>query len=680
VSDPRRSAGPPAAAPAGPPAATLRAFVDGLVRGGVRHAVVCPGSRSTPMALALAADPRIRLLTHIDERAGSFLALGIAKAAHAPVVFLATSGTASVNAHPAVVEARYGHVPLVVLTADRPPELRDRSAPQTIDQVRLFGTAARWSVEMPVPAEGPEAETHWRSVGVRAATTAAAMAAGVSGGPPAGPVHVNLPFREPLVPEGDLAPAGTSGAVVPGAAIPSAADPATDDLRPAPLLPSEADVADLITTFASARRPLLLCGPADDPALPAAVATLAAALDAPILADALSGLRHGAHDRSRVLVRGDFVVRAGPWLDAHAPDLVVRFGGVPTSKAVALMLASVMPRLVVVDAGDEWPEPGPCPATVVRADPAATAAMAAGALAAAAAEGAATDRIPSPGAADEAPPAGTAAIEPDWCAGWLAADAVAGDAVAAALGVIDEPYEGRVFDALGDALPSGALLWLGSSMPVRDADAYLACGERPLRILANRGANGIDGVVSSAIGAAAIHPGPVVLVVGDLSFLHDLNALVGARLNAIGLTVLVVDNDGGGIFSFLPQATADAPGAGLPERFERLFGVAHGTGPRLGGIVEALGGRFMDLGAASREGTELGAAAGRPVDAATDRAALAAAVRDAIARDGVTVIRYATDRARNVALHRLVAARVRDALGGLRTSAAPRDSAPGAGR
>jgi 2-succinyl-5-enolpyruvyl-6-hydroxy-3-cyclohexene-1-carboxylate synthase len=281
-----------------------------------------------------------------------------------------------------------------------------------------------------------------------------------------------------------------------------------------------------------------------------------------------------------------------------------------------------------VDAGDDWPEPGPCPATVVRADPAATAAALAAKLGA--------SRV--------------ASAAPGWCAAWTAADGVASGAVASALGSIDEAYEGRVFDVLGDALPAGALLWLGSSMPVRDADAYLAGDARVLRILANRGANGIDGVVSSALGAAVVHPGPVVLVVGDLSFLHDLNALVGASLNGISLTAVVVDNDGGGIFSFLPQATADAPGAGLPERFERLYGAAHGTGPRLGWIVEALGGRFVDL--ATRDRTT----------AADDAMALRSALDAAIGGDGVTVLRYATERTRNVELHRMVAGRVREAL------------------
>jgi 2-succinyl-5-enolpyruvyl-6-hydroxy-3-cyclohexene-1-carboxylate synthase len=234
---------------------------------------------------------------------------------------------------------------------------------------------------------------------------------------------------------------------------------------------------------------------------------------------------------------------------------------------------------------------------------------------------------------------------------WLAAEEAANGAVRDRLAWIGEPFEGRVFDLLADALPPGALLWVGSSMPVRDLDAYFAGGDRAARILSNRGANGIDGVVSSALGASAVHAGPVVLVLGDLSFLHDLNGLVAARLHALSLTVVLVDNDGGGIFSFLPQARTDAPEVGLPERFEELFGTPHGMGPRLGPVVEAFGGRWIDLGDM-----------GRPTTADDDATALRVALDAAIGAPGVTVVRYATSRARNVALHREVAVAVAEAL------------------
>ena len=619
---PGPASGQPAVAP-GPPASTLHAFVEELVRAGVRDAVVCPGSRSTPMTLALAAHPAIRLHVHLDERSGSFFALGAAKASRRPVVFLATSGTAVVNAHPAVVEAAHGRVPLVILTADRPPELRDRGAAQTIDQVRLYGVAAKWAVDMPVPEASPAAEAFWRSVASRAAALAAEA--------PAGPVHVNLPFREPLIPDGDLAPHEVLPPPTPGRVdVEPPARPYLSLVAGRRRLDPGA-VETLAVILAAARRPLIACGPLDDPELPAAVAALAAALDAPVLADPLSQVRLGPHDRSRVVAHGDLLVRRGAWIAAHAPDLVVRFGAPPTSKPLGELLAETRPTHVIIDGGDGWLEPNLIPATIVHADPSAMAVDVA--------------RVVAELRAGRRP------VDPGWCAAWLAADATADRAVRDRLARIDEPYEGRVFDVLGDALPAHALLWVGSSMPIRDLDAYGAGSDRPVRVLANRGANGIDGVVSSALGAAAVHPGPVVLVLGDLSFLHDITALVAARLRALSLAIVLVDNDGGGIFSFLPQARTVAPGVGLPERFEELFGTPHGMGARLGPVVEAFGGRLIDLGDA-----------GRTTAASDDASALRTALDASIGAPGVTVVRYATDRARNVALHREVAAAVAAAL------------------
>ena len=632
----------------GPPAATLRAFVEELVRAGVRDAVVCPGSRSTPMALALAAHPGIAVHVHLDERSGSFFALGAAKTSRRPVAFLATSGTAVVNAHPAVVEASHGRVPLVILTADRPPELRDRGAPQTIDQAHLYGTAVKWFVDMPVPEAGSAAEAYWRATAARAVAVAAET--------PAGPVHLNLPFREPLIPDGELAPDATSDGRADDAASAGPADGRGADAagaRPFQALASgrrrldPGTLDDLAARLAAARRPLLACGPSDDPDLSAAVARLAAALDAPILADSLSQVRVGPHDRSRVVAHGDLLVRRGPWIAAHPPDLVVRFGAPLTSKPLGGLIEESRPAHVVIDGGDGWLEPHVVPATIVHADPVATADDLGRLL------------------ADRAGPSAAAG----WCRAWLDADAAAAAAIADAVAGIDEPFEGRIAGALADVLPDGALIWSGSSMPVRDLDAYLPSGPSAVRILSNRGVNGIDGVLSSALGAAAVHPGPTLLALGDVSFLHDIGGLLAGRelrLRAPGasLTVLLVDNDGGGIFSFLPQATADVPAVGLPARYEALFGTPHGMGSRLGPVVEAYGGRWIDLGMRTWASAE------------ADRAAIADAVAASLGSPGITVIRYATHRARNAELHRLVAAGVAAALAGAGVDPAPGQAAP----
>ena len=286
-----------------------------------------------------------------------------------------------------------------------------------------------------------------------------------------------------------------------------------------------------------------MAGPQVDPALPAALARLAEATGFPFLADPLSGCRCGPHDRSRVVGRGDLLCRPGPWREAHAPDLVIRFGAIPTSKPLMALVEDAAPDQLVVDGDGGYREPALLPTTFVHADAAITAAALVDALAA----------IHGP-----AFPQAHA-----WLDGWLAADRAADAALRAWLAAVEErgeAFEGAPFAHLGDLLPDGAILWAGSSMPVRDLDAWLPGSPRGIRPLANRGANGIDGVVSSALGAAAAGVGHVALVVGDLSFLHDLNALVAARLHGLSATIVLVNNDGGGIFSFLPQAATDAPG------------------------------------------------------------------------------------------------------------------------
>jgi len=585
----------------------LRAFVDELVRAGMRDVVVCPGSRSTPLALALRTHPEMRVRVLPDERAASFFALGLARASRRATGVLVTSGTAAANLLPAAVEATLGRVPLVLLTADRPPELRDRGAPQAIDQGRLFGVHAKWDAELPLLDGTPETRRHVRSVAGRAVATALAG--------PAGAVHLNIPFREPLIPDGDLRPLAPADG--------KRTRPFTDVLS-GPRTLAASPVADLAGRLAGARRGLIVAGPQDDPALPATLARLADATGFPILADPLSGTRCGPHDRSHVIARSDLLCRPGAWREAHRPDLVIRFGAIPTSRPLLALLQDAAPDQLVVDGDGGYREPALLPTTFVHADAAITAAALADAISG-------KNRAP-----EAASPSGNA-----WRDGWLAADRAADVALRAWLAGVEsrgEAFEGAPFAHLGELLPDGAILWAGSSMPVRDLDAWLPGSTRAIRPLANRGANGIDGVVSSALGAAAAGVGHVALVVGDLSFLHDLNALAAAKLHGLAATIVLVNNDGGGIFSFLPQARADAPGAGLPEHYEELFGTPHGID--FGPIVKALGGTH------------------RPVGARGLRTALA----ESLVATGVSVLELRTERARNVELHREAAAAVAAAL------------------
>jgi 2-succinyl-5-enolpyruvyl-6-hydroxy-3-cyclohexene-1-carboxylate synthase len=585
----------------------LRAFVDELARAGIREAVVCPGSRSTPLALALRAHAQIRVRVLIDERSAGFYALGIARTTRRAVVLLATSGTAVVNFGPAVVEASLARVPLVVLTADRPAELRDRGAPQAIDQDHLFGRYARWFAELALDDDAPVALAHVRSVAGRAVATALAG--------PAGPVHLNLPLREPLIPTEVL------GALEPPDE--PARQPFTAAIAGRPVL-APREIEALARRLAQAERGLIVAGPMDEPAALPSIARLAAATGYPIVADPLSGLRAGGHDLSLVLAHADHLTRPGAWLDGHLPAIVIRFGAMPTSKPVVELLTRARPELLVVDGDGGWRESAVVPATFLHADPGLTA----GALA----DSLASDRQPLPGA---------------WARAWLEAEAAADRALGAWLGGLDEPFEGAPFKALGELLPAGAVLWAGNSMPVRDLDAWLPKGDRAIRILSNRGANGIDGVVSTALGSAAVAGAPVVLVVGDVSFLHDLGALVTARLHAADLLVIVVENDGGGIFSLLPQARTEAPGVGLPAHYEELFGTPHGI--ELGPIVQAFGFHYRAAGAGGAGGT----------GGSTD---LRREVEAELGLPGLRVLAIRTDRARNAALHAAAAAAVSGAL------------------
>jgi 2-succinyl-5-enolpyruvyl-6-hydroxy-3-cyclohexene-1-carboxylate synthase len=573
------------------------AFVEELARAGVRHVSACPGSRSTPLAIKLAQHPDVKVWMHLDERSAAYFGLGLAKALRQSVALLATSGTAAANFFPAIVEARLSRVPLVVLTADRPHELRDVGATQTIDQLRLYGDHVKWFFDLPEPDVGLSPEH------VRLVRTAAARAVGTALAEPAGPVHLNWPFREPLVPE-----ALTSATpAVWGARAGGRPYVAVSNGR---LAPSTELVASLAADLAKSPDGLIVCGPQDDPELPAAVARLAQRLGYPILADPLSGLRRGPHDRRLVIDAYDAFLRDTSTVEQLQPQIVLRFGAMATSKAVLLYLQRYAgARQIVVDPGG-WREPTGLASDMLHVDPR----LLCRALA----------------ATSTAPDAATT-----WARTWLEINAVTRQSIERQMRGQAELFEGKIFSgsALAGLLPEGALLYAGNSMPVRDLDAFWPSGAESLRYLSNRGANGIDGVASSALGASAAGVGPVVLVIGDVSFYHDLNGLLAARTHGLDLLVVLVNNDGGGIFSFLPQAEL------VPDEFETLFGTPHGLDFRP--FVEGYGGRFTRV---------------------ADWPGFHQAVSEGLDRGGLCVVEVPTDRARNVVLHRDVWRAVTEAL------------------
>ena len=558
-----------------------------LARSGVERAVISPGSRSTPLAVALWRQSGIEVSVILDERSAGFFALGTALATGRPAAVLCTSGSAAANLHPAVVEADEAGVPLIVLTADRPPELRDIGAGQTIDQLKLYGDAVRWFCEVGTHEADDDGLLHFRAVACRAYATAL-------GDPRPGPVHLNVPWREPL------APLVQEGAV-------TATDPlALEGRRDGPLnavsavapRAEEALLDRLAERIESAPRGLIVAGRQLDPGLAEPVAALAAAAGYPILAEPTSQLRRGPHDRSLIVSTYDHVARDRP--AGLEPELIVRVGDLPTSKPLRQWLAAIEDlEQIVIDPVGEWREPTRRADTIVRADPGATARSL-------------TERL------SRLRPGASAVAGSPFASGWLDADAAVRAAVDGHLGDLDELSEPGVWAVLGEALRDGDSVFAASSMPVRDLEAFLRPGPEGVRIAANRGANGIDGLVSTAAGLAAGSGARTWAVLGDLALFHDLGGLAAAR-RVPDLRLIVIDNSGGGIFHFLPQAEA------MPEaEFEELLGTPSGLDP-------ADAARLFGLDVEIPEGP--------------------AELAEALAGDARMIV-VRTDRARNLELHR----------------------------
>ena len=546
-----------------PSTALARVLVDELVRGGVREAVLSPGSRSAPLAFALhRADAAglLRLHVRIDERSAAFLALGLAKVSGRPVPVVTTSGTATANLHPAVLEAAHAGVPLLLLTADRPPELRGTGANQTVDQVGLYGRAVRAAFDLGVAESRPGAVAYWRSLVCRALAAAH--------GERPGPVQLNVGLREPLVPDGDeFWPEPLDGR----------SDGAPWTARVAPLAVAPAD--DLPA------RTVVVVGDST-PSVTGAAVALAATRGWPLIAEP------SASAGAAALPAGELVLSAPGFLDAHRPDRVLVVGRPTLSRVVARLVAGS--PVDVVGGGGQWSDPARQASRVL------------------------------PGV-----PVAGGPVDPSWLPAWQAVSRAASTAVAAVLDAapgLPEPVVAREVLAAAQGL-----LVVGSSKPVRDL--FLVGAREGVHVLANRGVAGIDGTVSTAVGAALAHGGAAYALLGDLTFLHDANGLVaGPDEPRPDLVLVVVNNDGGAIFGLLEQAGPEHAAA-----FERVFGTPHG----------------VDLAA-------LCAATRTPYA----RAASVGELREALVpRGGVQVVEVRTDRVEAVALDRRLRAAAVAAVG-----------------
>jgi 2-succinyl-5-enolpyruvyl-6-hydroxy-3-cyclohexene-1-carboxylate synthase len=531
--------------------ALASAFTEELARCGVRRAVISPGSRSSPVALALWREPAIEATVIVDERSAAFFALGAAQASGLPVAVVTTSGTAAANLHPAVCEADESAVPLLLLTSDRPPELRGIGGGQTIDQLKLYGEAVRWFCEVGTHEADDDGLLHLRSSACRAFAAA-------RGEPRPGPVHLNLSWRDPLGPE----PADDVFATSELARDGRGEQPLTAVASARPE-PDELMLSEVAGHIGSSARPLIVAGRKADPAVAEPIASLAVAAGAPLLAEPTSQLRCGGHDRSHVVSAYDFIARAAP--PELEPDLVLRFGEMPTSKALRLWLRGLQsaPQLVV-DPGHGWNEPTRHAAAMIRSDAAAIASGIA-------------ERL---GSRDGA-----------WAERWADADRGALAALAAELDDAS-PSEPAAHRALGDLYGDGDLVYTASSMPIRDQEAFLPAGEAAVRFLCNRGANGIDGLLSSGIGAAVESGRPAWILTGDLGLHHDSNALGLVAEAEAPVRIVVFNNDGGGIFEHLPQADQVER-----DEFEALWGTPIGLDvERLAAVWDLPHQRIEDLG------------------------------------------------------------------------------------
>lgn len=499
-------------------------FVDELTQNGLTDVIISPGSRSTPLALTFTEHPMIKEWVIIDERSAAFFAMGIAKQTMRPVALVCTSGTAAANYFPAIVEAFYSHVPLIILTADRPHELRDIGAPQSIEQIKLYGGYVKWFQEMALPESSPQMLKYVRGKAARAVTMASEANAG--------PIHLNFPFREPLVPDFSLE---NVWEIQPGI---QGHEHSYNPILGGKKKLVEQQLQQLIEKLQGKQKGIIVCGPQAETGFAEAVTGLAIKWGLPILADPLSQVRSGQHQKDPIIEGYDAFLRNESIRKELEPEFIIRFGAMPVSKAYLFYVKEHQEAMqFIVESHTGYRDPAGNATEFIFADP-----------------------IMLCQDLNEMSPDRSA--DSKWLETWQSMNRVAKRHLLN--GGETAITEGEAVRGLLEVIPDESSLYVGNSMAVRDLDTFFMTTPKDITILANRGANGIDGMVSSGLGAATTGK-PVTLLLGDLSFFHDLNGLLAAKHYKLNITILLINNNGGGIFSFLPQA-ADQ------RHFNALFG------------------------------------------------------------------------------------------------------------
>ncbi|WP_340003217.1 2-succinyl-5-enolpyruvyl-6-hydroxy-3-cyclohexene-1-carboxylic-acid synthase [Oceanobacillus sp. FSL K6-0127] len=554
--------------------------VDEIVKSGVIDVVISPGSRSTPLALTFTEHPDIKEWVIVDERSAAFFAMGIAKQLDRPVALVCTSGTAAANYFPAIVEAYYSRVPLIVLTADRPHELRDVGAPQAIEQLKLYGDYPKWFHEMALPEATPNMLSYARNKAARAVYMAN------EGNP--GPVHLNFPFREPLTPDFSLENIWEN-------------PDATDEMQTVNTFMdgekrlSEQQIEQLVQKLANGKKGLIVCGPQTDKRFAQVITELALKWRLPVLADPLSQVRAGSHEKDHVIEAYDAFLRNKTIREQLEPDYIIRFGAMPVSKAYLFYVKEhAHVKQYIVEGSSGYREPAGNRTEFIFADPVML-----------------CRAIQATSSINE--------VELSWLNRWQEMNQISKKHLLS--GKESQVTEGEAVRGLCEVIPDQSTLYVGNSMAIRDVDTFFMTTPKQVQVLANRGANGIDGVVSSGVGAAATGR-TVTLLIGDLSFFHDMNGLLAAKHYKLNITILLVNNNGGGIFSFLPQSNDK-------RHFEALFGTP--VNIEFKKAIEMYGGEYMQ---------------------AMTEDHLKELLAASYLHEGLSVIEIKTDRTENVTWHR----------------------------